>query len=97
MRAAEFIAREKLEWRVDRRRFHKKATIGENNKIRRMDLLNREKVDIASAFLFLGVAGGVVIYLRRLRDDRDDNAGKEMELIIDDLLAVGGDNDDDSD
>jgi hypothetical protein len=77
--------------------FIKKATIGENNKIRRMDLWNREKVDIASAFLFLGVAGGVVIYLRRLRDDRDDNAGKEMELIIDDLLAAGGDNDDDSD
>ncbi len=61
-----------------------------------MDLWNREKVDIASAFLFLGVAGGVVLYLRRFWDDRDDNAGKEREMIVDDLLAAGIDNEDDS-
>ncbi len=76
-----------------------KTTIEKNTiyKMSGMDLWNREKVDIASAFLFLGVAGGIVFYLRRRRDDRDDNAGNEMELIIDDLLAACEDNDDDSD
>ena len=29
-----------------------------------MDLCNRAKVDIASAFLFLGVAGGAMLYPR---------------------------------